>query len=95
MDATRTDQTAMLAEYAVQLRYEDIPPAAIDHAKRILLNIAAAALWGGQTGGGRQVQAVFEAMGGVRRGPPRGAADDLGLGHAAHRLGHGVRDDVR
>lgn len=64
MNQIRKDHTAMLAEFVAGLRFEDVPQAAIAHAKRIILNIAAAALWGRRTDGGRQVATVLEAMGG-------------------------------
>ncbi len=83
MNALRTDHTAMLSEFAAGLRYEDIPEAAIEHAKRIILNIAAAALWGRRTDGGRQVATVLEAMGGAAEASVIGGRERLPAPHAA------------
>ncbi|MBI3918873.1 MAG: MmgE/PrpD family protein [Betaproteobacteria bacterium] len=58
-----------LAQWIVNLRYEDLPPAVVDRAKGVTLHTLASVLIGSQTPAGRQaVKFISEEEAGVRKG---------------------------
>ncbi|MFL4969969.1 MAG: MmgE/PrpD family protein [Xanthobacteraceae bacterium] len=56
------EATQVLAEFAAALRYEDLPPAAIDHCKTVLLDTLACALAGHQGEETHQVAGLAGAL---------------------------------
>jgi 2-methylcitrate dehydratase PrpD len=76
-------QTGILAEFVTDLRYEDLPRSTVEHVKRIVLNIAAAALWGRRVEGGRQVAEVLKSFGGNAEAGVIGDKARLPAPHAA------------
>lgn len=57
--------TAKLAEFAADLQFRDIPPAIVEHVKRVTLNQIGATLSGWVAGPGVEVFQVFKEFGGV------------------------------
>src|SRR5918999_2539020 len=58
-----------LAQWAVSLRYEDLPPEVVDRAKGVTLHCIASVLLGSQTKGGQQaVKLIVDEETGVRNG---------------------------
>ena len=58
-----------LAQWIVDLRYEDLPPAVVDRAKGVTLHCIASVLLGSQTKGGQQaVKLIVEEEAGVKNG---------------------------
>jgi len=64
-----TSLSRQLARWVATLRYEDLPPAAVDRAKGVTLHSLASVLLGSRTPGGRQaVKLITEEEMGVRSG---------------------------
>src|SRR5687768_6329177 len=58
-----------LAQWVVDLRYEDLPPAVVDRAKGVTLHCIASVLLGSQTSGGKQaVKLIVDEERGVHNG---------------------------
>src|SRR5205823_8176923 len=62
---TAMDTTARLARFAVETRFEDLPVAAVAHARRSILDYVGCALLGATRPGPRLLHEVIAAQGGL------------------------------
>src|SRR5215218_9938739 len=77
------ETTAALARFAAETRYADLPPAAVAHAKRSILDYVGCALLGSTRPGPRLLHDVIAAQGGAAAATTIGRAARLPAVQAA------------